>query len=86
MEQLQMRTFVMRDERRPVNLRAFALGPTRDSDVTLSDLSYGGCQIHSADAFEPGEILELRVVKRGLVQAEIRWAREDRAGACFIAA
>ena len=80
-----MRTFVLRNKRQPVNLRAFALSPTRDSDVILSDLSYKGCQIRSLDAFKPGEILELRVIKRGLIQAEIRWARQGRAGVRFIA-
>lgn len=85
MGQARMRTFVQRDERRPVSMRGFALSPTRDSDVTLSDLSYSGCHIHSADKFRPGETFELRVVKRGVMQVEIRWAGEGHAGARFIA-
>ena len=84
MEQLQMRTFAPREERRPVSLRAFALSETRDSDVLVADLSYTGCQIYSPEPFQAGELFELRVVKRGLVQAEVRWARGDRAGARFI--
>jgi hypothetical protein len=82
--QVKIKTFVPRDERRPVTMRGFALSPTRDSDVTLSDLSYGGCQIHSADKFKPGEKFELRVIKRGSMQAEVRWASEGRAGAQFV--
>ena len=84
MGHVSMHVFVPRDERRPVNLRGFALSATRDSDVNVSNLSYTGCQIRSADAFKPGEIVELRIVKRGLIQAEICWAAEDRAGARFL--
>jgi hypothetical protein len=84
MGQVKMRTFVPREERRPVAMRGFALSPTRDSDITLSDLSYGGCQIHSADKFKLGEKFELRVIKRGCMHAEIRWTNEGRAGAQFI--
>ena len=84
MGQVQMRTFIQRDERRPVRMRGFALSPSRDSDVTLSDLSYGGCQIHSKDKFSPGERFELRVIKRGAMQVEICWTSEGRAGARFI--
>ena len=84
MGQVKIKTFVPRDDRRQVTMRGFALSPTRDSDITLSDLSYGGCQIRSADKFKPGERFELRVIKRGCMQAEVRWAREGRAGAQFI--
>ena len=84
MGQVRMKTFVQRDERRPVDLRGFALSPTRDSDVTLADLSYGGCQIESSDKFKPGETFELRVIKRGVIQAKVCWASEGRAGAKFL--
>jgi len=84
MGQVAVKIFVPRDERRPVAMRGFALSPSRDSDVTLADLSYGGCQIHSNDKFKPGETFELRVIKRGVMQAEVRWAGEGRAGARFI--
>ena len=84
MEHLELRTFVSRDERRPVDLRGFAMSDTRDSDVVVSDLSYGGCQIRSEDGFEAGETFELRVLKRGATHVEVRWARDDRAGAQFV--
>lgn len=84
MERLELRSFVNRDERRAVNLRGFALSDTRDSDVVLSDLSYGGCQIHSADSFEQGETFELRVVKRGASHVEVCWVRDDCAGTRFL--
>ena len=84
MEHLELRTFVNRDERRPVDLRGFALSETRDSDVVVSDLSYGGCQIRSEDPLEAGEMFELRVVKRGASHVEVCWVRDDRAGARFV--
>jgi hypothetical protein len=85
MEHMTTKMFVPREERRPVDLRGFALSDTRDTDVVLSDLSYNGCQLRSDERFETGEVVELRIVKRGLVQAEIRWSDEERAGARFIA-
>lgn len=84
MGQVRLKTFVARDERRPVSMRGFAISPSRDSDVTLADLSYGGCQLRSTDKFKPGETFELRVIKRGVLQAEICWASEGCAGARFV--
>ena len=54
MTEARMKTFVMRQDRRPVSLRGFALADGRDSDVQVSDLSYGGCRIHSDDEFKAG--------------------------------
>jgi hypothetical protein len=85
MTKARIKTFVMRPERRPVSLRGYALGEGRDSDVEVADLSYGGCRIHSDDEFKAGEVVELRIIKRGTVDAEIRWAARGRAGACFVA-
>ena len=84
MKPLSMKTFVKRAERRPVTMRGFALSETRDSDILVADLSYNGCRIHCDDRFRAGEVVELRVVKRGAVQAEIRWTAEGRAGAAFL--
>jgi hypothetical protein len=78
------KTFIQRDDRRPVAMHGFALGPDRDSDVALSDMSYGGCRIHSADSFSEGEIVELRIIKVGATSAEVRWADEGRAGVKFL--
>lgn len=84
MTMMTTKTFIQRDDRRPVTMHGFALGPQRDSDVAVSDMSYGGCRIHSADSFSAGEIVELRIIKVGAASAEIRWANGDRAGAKFI--
>ena len=79
-----MSDFAERAERRPVSLRGFALSRTHDSDIMVSDVSYTGCQFTSGDAFEAGEIVELRLIKRGAIEAEVRWSAEGRAGARFI--
>ena len=75
--------FVERAERRPVSLRGFALGPSRDSDVVLTNLSYDGCEVSSADRFRRGEKLELRLLRHGAIQAEVRWSAQGRAGMRF---
>ena len=79
-----MKVFELRDERRPVSMRAFALSSTRDSDVTVADLSYTGCRLDADESFEAGEVVELRIMKRGAIAAEIRWAANGRAGARFL--
>ena len=87
MEQLETSEFVARESRRPVSMRGIAMSPmggARDSDIYLADISYAGCQFRSGDSFEPGEQVELRVFKRGLIQAEVRWVRDDRVGARFL--
>lgn len=78
------KTFIQRDERRAVTMHGFALGPGRDSDVAVSDMSYSGCQLRSADSFSEGEVVELRIIKVGATNAEIRWAEDGRAGAKFL--
>ena len=75
---------VCRAERWPVDLRGFALGGKHDSDIHVSELSYSGCQFSSEDDFREGEVVELRIIKRGAIQAEIRWSVEGRAGARFV--
>jgi hypothetical protein len=79
-----MKVFIPRDERRPVSLRGFALSPSRDIDIRIADLSYAGCQIRSPDALKPGEVLELRILKGGAADVEIRWSAEGKAGAQFV--
>lgn len=80
----QTKAFVMRPERHAVSLRGFALGDGRDSDVQVADLSYSGCQIRSGDRFKKGEWVELRIIKRGAIGGEVRWAANGRAGVCFV--
>ena len=79
-----MNAFAERAERRPVELRGFALSKKHDSDILVSNVSYTGCEFMSDDRFKKGEIVELRIVKRGASNAEIRWSAEGRSGARFI--
>jgi len=79
------RILVERAERWPVSLRGFALSPKHDSDIEVSDLSYTGCRLDSGDKFRVGEIVELRIIKRGAMDAEIRWSAKGCAGARFLA-
>jgi hypothetical protein len=76
--------FVERQERWPVSLRGFALSTKHDSDIEVSDLSYTGCRFDSEDKFKAGEVVELRILKRGAIEAEICWSADGRAGARFI--
>ena len=84
MGQRKNRDFVERAERWPVSLRGFALSTKHDSDIEVSDLSYTGCRFDSGDKFKTGETVELRILKRGATQAEIRWSADGAAGARFI--
>jgi hypothetical protein len=77
-------TFVERAERWPVSLRGFALNTRHDSDIEVSDLSYAGCRFDSASKFKRGEIVELRLLKRGAIEAEIRWSADGHSGARFV--
>jgi hypothetical protein len=74
-----------RAERHPVSLRGFALSETRDCDIRVSDISYAGCQFSCGDPFDAGEIVELRILKRGAIDAEVRWSADGRTGARFVA-
>ena len=79
------KTFIRRADRHQMDdMRGFALSDSRDSDVKVADLSYGGCKILSSECFDEGEVVELRIIKRGAVAAEVRWANEGRAGVRFI--
>ena len=68
MGQRKNKAFVERAERRTVSLRGFALNAKRDSDIEVSDLSYTGCRFDSGDRFRAGEVVELRLLKRGAIQ------------------
>ena len=76
-----------RSERRPVSLRGYAiLGDGSHHSITVLDLSYEGCGIEAATPLEPGQPLKLSVLRRGAIDAVVRWAGDGKAGLVFTAA
>lgn len=71
-------------ERKPVDLRGFALAEGLDADITISDMSYEGCRVESSAPLKPGDSVELRIIGRGGARAEVRWAKAGRAGVKFV--
>jgi len=75
-----------RSERRPVSLRGYAiLGDGSHHSITVLDLSYEGCGIEAATPLEPGQALKLSVLRRGAIEAVVRWSRDGKAGLVFTA-
>lgn len=74
-----------REERRPTNLRGWF---TRTCDQTLWDfvitnLSYGGCQLRTGANVTVGEKLSLSVIRRGVIEATVKWRAGDQVGLAF---
>ena len=73
------------EERRPVELRAFAVPSAGGvAEAVISDLSYDGCGMECSPMPESGDRLELRVLRLGVIQAEVCWAEDGRAGCRFL--
>lgn len=73
-----------RHERRPVRLHALAIRADGSTcDVTVLDLAYEGCGIDTPVALEPGEAIKLSVLRRGAIDAHVRWYDDGRAGLVF---
>lgn len=73
-----------RSERRPVNLPGHAIlenGST--ASVTLLDLSYDGCAIDCGVELRPGEAIKLSVQRLGVIEAQVRWYSQGKAGLVF---
>lgn len=52
-------------------------------DISLLDLNYDGCGIETPIALEAGEGIKLSVIGRGLIDAEVRWCKDGKAGLRF---
>ena len=73
-----------RRERRAVVLHGFAVRQDGSTAVIkLTDLSYDGCGIETTAELNPGERIELSVLRRGALSAVVRWCAEGRAGLAF---
>jgi hypothetical protein len=72
-------------ERRPVRMHGHViLGDGSHHEIHLLDLSYEGCGIETAAVLEPGQSLKLSVLRRGAIDAVVRWTRGDKAGLAFV--
>ena len=73
-----------RRARRPVSLSGQVIRAGGIAvDVALLDLNYDGCGIETPTDLEPGEEIKLSVIGRGLIDAEVRWFKDGRAGLRF---
>lgn len=75
---------VERRERRSVRLRGLALREDGSGfEIYLLDLSYEGCGIETPVDLKPGEAIKLTVLRRGVIEAHVRWCEKGRAGLVF---
>lgn len=73
-----------RRERRPVSLRGYTVREDGSNvEVLLLDLSYDGCGIETPIDFDVGEQVKLSVMRRGAIDACVRWSSNGRAGLVF---
>ena len=74
-----------REDRRNVKLPGFAaLADGSTTSITLLDLSYEGCAIACLVELSPGDPIILSVLRRGGIQAEVRWCKDGKAGLEFV--
>lgn len=75
---------IERRERRPVSLRGIAIRSDGSTvEIYLLDLSYEGCGIETPVKLEAGEAVKLSVLRRGAIDAHVRWYKDGRAGLIF---
>jgi hypothetical protein len=75
---------IARRERRPVTLRGLATrGDGSTAEIYLLDLSYEGCGIETPVELDAGEAVKLSVLRRGAIDAHVRWCKDGRAGLVF---
>jgi hypothetical protein len=75
---------VERRERRPVALRGHAILPNGSTAaIIVVDLSYDGCGIQIPEAIKAGETIRMSVLRQGVIEAQVRWYSNGRAGLVF---
>ena len=73
-----------RQERRAVSMQAFIVRADKSTcEVALLDLSYEGCGIATSAALRAGERIKVSVMQRGVIDAQVRWCRNGKAGLVF---
>lgn len=74
----------IRPERRTLNLSGFAVREDRSVvPVTLINLSYEGCGIECPAELRAGETLQLSIIDKGVLKAEVIWSSNGLAGLIF---
>ncbi len=78
--------WVARNERVAVNIGATVHRVTQPAAaVTITDLSFEGCQLLCKDALDAGELIRVHLTGQGFFEAEVRWTLGEKAGARFLA-
>jgi hypothetical protein len=75
---------VERRERRPVSMRGhIALEDGTTAEAVLIDLSYEGCSIETPAQLTVDQPIMLSVLRRGAIEAIVRWVSAGKAGLYF---
>jgi hypothetical protein len=73
-----------RPERRHVSMHGhLLLGDGSTHAIEVLDLSYEGCAIATKLDLAPGDAIKLSVLRRGVIEAEVRWCADGKAGVAF---
>jgi hypothetical protein len=74
------------ERRRHVRMRGYIVtGDGTHHEINLLDLSYEGCGIETKARLKAGDSVKLSVLRRGAIDAVVRWARGGQAGLAFVA-
>ena len=75
---------IRRRERRAVAMRGYIVREDgKTSEILLLDLAYEGCGLQSGEELRPGEAVKLSILRRGAIDAEVRWCVGGKAGLVF---
>lgn len=84
LDAIPAQTHAERQERRPVRMHGHILledGTT--AEAVLVDLSYDGCSIETPAELSIDQPVTLSVLRRGAIEAVVRWASDGKAGLYF---
>jgi hypothetical protein len=74
------------ERRRHVRMRGYVvLADGTHHEINLLDLSYEGCGIETKARLKAGDPVKLSVLRRGAIDAVVRWAKGGQAGLAFVA-
>jgi hypothetical protein len=68
-----------------VDIDATAFRDDRSAElVTITNLSFGDCEISSSATFAMGERLRLHLRGQGWIEAQVSWTSDNKAGLTFL--